>query len=162
MTAKKNDNTREKFTEGKRNKENEIKHGKKQYGTEGRDEIVKKRKRNIFLLQIDDFGNDSEIENYIEVEESVLVKELETLAKSKSHSAPRAKREGGEREVWKLVNRTYKEGECIVIRKERVYVSPSEDKEEIEEVGRIEKKPEIKREKAKRKLTGIFEILQYY
>lgn len=131
-------------------------HGKKRNRSKETDEHAKKRKR--IVVQID--SSDSEIQSDIEMEESVPETEPVTLAKPKSPSPPRVKHENGKRKVLKLVNRTYKEGEYIVTKKEHVYVSCSEDEEEKEEeIRKKEKKAEAKIEKVKKKqstLTDFF------
>lgn len=155
-SEKKNDNAKEEFIERKENKEKKTLHGKKRNRSKETDKAAKKRKR--IVVQND--SSDSEVESDIEMEESVPEMEPETLAKPKSPSPPRVKHENGKRKVLKLVNRTYKEGEYIVTKKEHVYVSCSEDEEEKkEETRQKEKKAETKVEKVKKKqstLTDFF------
>lgn len=159
-SEKKNDNVKEEFTERKEIKEKKTLHGKKRNRSkETEDKAAKKRKRIVIQNDSSD-SSDSEEENDIEMEESVPEMEPETLAKPKSPSPPRVKHENGKRKVLKLVNRTYKEGEYIVTKKEHVYVSCSEDEEEKkEETRQKEKKAEAKVEKVKKKqstLTDFF------
>ncbi|XP_071563038.1 uncharacterized protein [Temnothorax nylanderi] len=155
-SEKKNDHAKEEFTEGKVSKEKRKLQGKKRNRSKETDEGAKKRKR--IVIQND--SSDSEIQSDIEMEELVPETEPEILAKPKSPSPPRIKHENGKRKVLKLVNKTYKEGEYIVTKKEHVYVSCSEDEEEKEEeMRRKEKKAEAKIEKVKKKqstLTDFF------
>lgn len=156
-SEKKNDSAREEFTERKVNEGKKKLQGKKRNRSKDSGETAKKRKR--IVVQND--SSDSEIQSDIEMEEeSVPETEPETLAKPKSPSPPRVKHENGKRKVLKLVNRTYKEGEYIVTKKEHVYVSCSEEEEEKEEeMKRKEKKAETKIEKVKKKqstLTDFF------
>lgn len=155
-SEKKNDNVKKEFTEGKVTKEKKNLHGRKRNRSKETDENAKKRKR--IVTQID--SSDSEVQSDIEMEESVPEAEPETLEKPKSPSPPKVKHENGKRKVLKLVNRTYKEGEYIVTKKEHVYVSCSEDEEEKEEkTKRKETKAEAKVEKVKKKqstLTDFF------
>lgn len=155
-SEKKNDNVKKEFTEGKVIKEKKNLHGRKRNRSKETDENAKKRKR--IVTQID--SSDSEVQSDIEMEESVPEAEQETLEKPKSPSPPKVKHEDGKRKVLKLVNRTYKEGEYIVTKKEHVYVSCSEDEEEKEEkTKRKETKAEAKVEKVKKKqstLTDFF------
>ncbi|XP_012523494.1 DNA polymerase delta subunit 3 [Monomorium pharaonis] len=154
--AESNNNAEKEFTEGKETKEKKNSHGRKRNRSKETDKIAKKRKR--IVVQND--SSDSEIQSDVEIEESVSEMELETPAKPKSPSPPRVKHENGKRKVLKLVNKTYKEGEYIVTKKEHVYVSCSEDEEEKqEEARRKEKKVETKTEKIKKKqstLTDFF------
>lgn len=156
-SEKKNDSAKEEFTERKASEEKKKLQRKKRNRSKDSGEIAKKRKR--IVVQND--SSDSEIQSDIEMEESVPETEPETLAKPKSPSPPRVKHENGKRKVLKLVNRTYKEGEYIVTKKEHVYVSCSEEEEEEreEEMKRKEKKAETKIEKVKKKqstLTAFF------
>lgn len=156
-SGKKNDNAEKEFIEGKVIKENKNSHGKKRNRSKETNEVAKKRKR--IVIQID--SSDSEIQSDIEMEESVPEMEPEISIKVKSPSPPKVKHENGKRKVLKLINRTYKEGEYIVTKKEHVYVSCSEDeKEREEETKRKEqKKTEAKMEKVKKKqstLTNFF------
>lgn len=155
-SEKKNDNAKKEFTKGKIVKEKKNLHGKKRNRSKEKDEIAKKRKR----IVVQNESSDSEIENDIEMEESIPETEPETLEEPKSPSPPRVKHENGKRKMLKLVNRTYKEGEFIVTKKEHIYVSCSEDEEEKEEeMKRKEKKTETKMEKVKKKqpkLTHFF------
>ncbi|XP_024891851.1 DNA polymerase delta subunit 3-like [Temnothorax curvispinosus] len=155
-SEKKNDNAKEEFTEEKMSKEKKKLQGKKRNRSKETDEGAKKRKR--IVIQND--SSDSEVQSDIEMEELVPETEPEILAKPKSPSPPRIKHENGKRKVLKLVNKTYKEGEYIVTKKEHVYVSCSEDEEEKEEeMRRKEKKAEAKIEKVKKKqstLTDFF------
>lgn len=156
LSEKKHDNVKEEFTERKENKEKKTLHGKKRNRSKETDKAAKKRKR---IVEQND-SSDSEVQSDIEMEESVPEMEPETLVKPKSPSPPRVKHENGKRKVLKLVNRTYKEGEYIVTKKEHVYVSCSEDEEEKkEETRQKEKKAEDKIEKVKKKqstLTDFF------
>jgi len=153
-SEKKNDNAKKEFTEGKVIKEKKKSHGKKRNRSKETNEVAKKRKR--IVTQTD--SSDSEIQSDIEMEESVP--EMEIPMKAKSPSPPKVKHENGKRKILKLINRTYKEGEYIVTKKEHVYVSCSEDEEEKEEIKRKEqKKTEAKMEKVKKKqstLTNFF------
>ncbi|XP_071645845.1 uncharacterized protein [Temnothorax longispinosus] len=155
-SEKKNHNAKEEFTEEKMSKEKKKLQGKKRNRSKETDEGAKKRKR--IVIQND--SSDSEVQSDIEMEELVPETEPEILAKPKSPSPPRIKHENGKRKVLKLVNKTYKEGEYIVTKKEHVYVSCSEDEEEKEEeMRRKEKKAEAKIEKVKKKqstLTDFF------
>lgn len=155
-TEKKSDNVKKEFPEEKRSKEKKNLHGKKRNRSKETDETAKKRKR--IIIQND--SSDSEVQSDVEMEESVPEMEPETLAKPKSPSPPKIKHENGKRKILKLVNKTYKEGEYIVTKKEHIYVSCSEDEEEEkEEMKRKEKKAETKMEKMKKKqstLTDFF------
>ncbi|XP_018358605.1 PREDICTED: DNA polymerase delta subunit 3-like isoform X2 [Trachymyrmex cornetzi] len=155
-SEKKNDNAKKEFTEGKIIKEKKKSHGKKRNRSKETNEVAKKRKR--IVMQTD--SSDSEIQSDIEMEESVPEIEPEISMKAKSPSPPKVKHENGKRKMLKLINRTYKEGEYIVTKKEHVYVSCSEDEEEKEEIKRKEqKKTEAKMEKVKKKqstLTNFF------
>ncbi|XP_018055400.1 PREDICTED: DNA polymerase delta subunit 3-like [Atta colombica] len=155
-SEKKNDNAKKEFTEGKVIKEKKKSHGKKRNRSKETNEVAKKRKR--IVTQTD--SSDSEIQSDIEMEESVPEMEPEIPMKAKSPSPPKVKHENGKRKILKLINRTYKEGEYIVTKKEHVYVSCSEDEEEKEEIKRKEqKKIEAKMEKVKKKqstLTNFF------
>lgn len=153
---KKNDNAkREDVTDKEKVKEKKNLRGKKRNRSKETDETVKKRKR--IVIQSD--SSDSEIQSDVEMEELVPESpESEAVAKSKSPSPPKIKCENGKRKVLKLVNKTYKEGEYIVTKKEHVYVSCSEDEEEKKEE---ERKREAKKkvEKVKKKqstLTDFF------
>jgi len=151
-SEKKNDSAKEEYTERKVNEEKKKLQGKKRNRSKDSGEIAKKRKR--IVVQND--SSDSEIQSDIEMEESVPETELETLAKPKSPSPPRVKHENGKRKVLKIVNRTYKEGEYIVTKKEHVYVSCSEEEEEKEEeMKRKEKKAETKIDKVKKKQSTL-------
>jgi len=155
LLEKKNDNVKKEFTKGEATKEKKNLHGKKRNRSKETDKIAKKRKR--IVIQND--SSDSEIQSDIEMEESIPETEPETLVKPKSPSPPKVKHENGKRKVLKLINRTYKEGEYIVTKKEHVYVSCSEEEEEKEEEKRKEKKGEAKIEKMKKKqstLTDFF------
>ncbi|XP_011646776.1 DNA polymerase delta subunit 3-like [Pogonomyrmex barbatus] len=152
---KTNDNVKKESTEGKVVKEK--KSGKKRNRSKDTDEVAKKRKR----IVIQDDSSDSEIQSDVEMEESVSEPEPEIPAKSKSPSPPKVKHENGKRKVLKLVNKTYKEGEYIVTKKEHIYVSCSEDEEEKkeEEIRKRKRKAETKIEKVKKKqstLTAFF------
>ncbi|XP_018346926.1 PREDICTED: DNA polymerase delta subunit 3-like [Trachymyrmex septentrionalis] len=68
-------------------------------------------------------SSDSEIQSDVEMEESVPEMEPEIPMKAKSPSPPKVKHENGKRKVLKLINRTYKEGEYIVTKKEHVYIN---------------------------------------
>jgi len=155
-SEKKNDNANKEFTEEKITKEKKNLYGKKRNRSKEADRVSKKRKR--IVIQSD--SSDSEIQSDTEMEETVPETEPETLVKPKSPSPPRIKHENGKRKVLKLVNKTYKEGEYIVTKKEHVYVSCSEDEEEKKEDAiRKEKKVEAKIEKVKKKqstLTDFF------
>jgi len=155
LLEKKNDNVKKEFIKGEVTKEKKNLHGKKRNRSKETDKIAKKRKR--IVIQND--SSDSEIQSDIEMEESIPETEPETLVKPKSPSPPKVKHENGKRKVLKLINRTYKEGEYIVTKKEHVYVSCSEEEEEKEEERRKEKKEEAKIEKMKKKqstLTDFF------
>lgn len=154
-SEKKNDIIKEEFIDRKASKEKKNLHGKKRKRSKETDEIAKKRKR----IVVQEDSSDSEIQSDIEMEESVSETEPKSPAKPKSPSPPKIKHENGKRKVLKLVNRTYKEGEYIVTKKEHIYVSCSEDEEEREEMKKKEKKPETKIEKVKKKqsmLTDFF------
>lgn len=159
LIEKKNDNAKkEEATEKGKAKEKKNLRGRKRNRSKETDETVKKRKR--IVVQSD--SSDSEIQSDIEMEELVPESpEPEAVTKSKSPSPPKVKCENGKRKVLKLVNKTYKEGEYIVTKKEHVYVSCSEDEEEKkeEERKREAKKIEAKVEKVKKKqstLTDFF------
>ncbi|KAL0105799.1 hypothetical protein PUN28_015897 [Cardiocondyla obscurior] len=157
---KKNDNIKEEFTEKKVTKEKKTLHGKKRNRSIETNENAKKRKR----IVVQDDSSDSEVHSDIEMEEPQPDPEPETLVKPKSPSPPKVKHENGKRKILKLVNKTYKEGEYVVTKKEHVYVSCSEDEEEKEkereeEKKRKERKTEIKIENTKKKqstLTDFF------
>jgi len=154
LLEKKNDNVKKEFTKGEVTKEKKNLHGKKRNRSKETDKTAKKRKR--IVIQND--SSDSEVQSDMEMEESVPETESETLVKPKSPSPPKVKHENGKRKVLKLINKTYKEGEYIVTKKEHVYVSCSEE-EEKEEEKRKEKKGEAKIEKMKKKqstLTDFF------
>lgn len=160
-SEKKNDNDKEESTEKKANKEKRNLHGKKRNRSKETDKIAKKRKR---IAVLDD-SSDSEIQSDIEMEESVLEIESETLAKpeKKNLSPQKVKYENGKKKVLKLVSKAYKEGEYIVTKKDYVYVSCSEDEEEKKEMKRRDeekkKKVETKIDKVKKKqstLTDFF------
>lgn len=157
-SEKKNDNdVKEEFIDKKTNQEKKKLHGKKRNRSKEKDEIAKKRKR--IVVQND--SSDSEIQSDIEMEDLFPETEPKAVTKPKSPSPPRVKHENGKRKVLKLINKTYKEGEYIVTKKEHVYVSCSEDEEEKEkeEEMRKEKKLEPKIEKVKKKqstLTDFF------
>ncbi|EGI62670.1 DNA polymerase delta subunit 3 [Acromyrmex echinatior] len=156
-SEKKHDNAKKEFTEEKVIKEKKKSHGKKRNRSKETNEVAKKRKR--IVMQTD--SSDSEIQSDIEMEESVPEMEPEIPMKAKSPSPPKVKHENGKRKVLKLINRTYKEGEYIVTKKEHVYVSCSEDEEEKEEETKRkeQKKTETKMEKVKKKqstLTNFF------
>ncbi|KAG5330798.1 DPOD3 polymerase, partial [Acromyrmex heyeri] len=68
-------------------------------------------------------SSDSEVQSDIEMEDSVPEMEPEVPMKAKSPSPPKVKHENGKRKVLKLINRTYKEGEYIVTKKEHVYTN---------------------------------------
>ncbi|KAM0735457.1 DNA polymerase delta subunit 3 [Formica fusca] len=159
LTEKKNDNAKkEEVTEKKKAKKKENLRGKKRNRSKETEETAKKRKR--IVVQSD--SSDSDIQSDIEMEESVPeFPEPEAVARSKSPSPAKVKCENGKRKVLKLVNKTYKEGEYFVTKKEHVYVSCSEDEEEKkeEERKREVKKMEAKMEKVKKKqstLTDFF------
>ncbi|XP_011251354.1 DNA polymerase delta subunit 3 isoform X1 [Camponotus floridanus] len=158
LIEKKNDNVKkEEVMEKEKTKEKKNLRGKKRNRSKEIDETIKKRKR--IVVQSD--SSDSEIQSDIEMEELVPeTPEPEAVARSKSPSPPKVKCENGKRKVLKLVNKTYKEGEYIVTKKEHVYVSCSEDEEEKKEEERREaKKVEAKVEKVKKKqstLTDFF------
>ncbi|XP_029166047.1 DNA polymerase delta subunit 3-like isoform X2 [Nylanderia fulva] len=155
---KKNDNNKKKVAEKRKPKEKENLRGKKRNRSKETDETAKKRKR--IVVQSD--SSDSERQSDIEMEESVPESpEPEAVVRPKSPSPPKIKRENGKRKVLKLVNKTYKEGDYIVTKKEHIYVSCSEDEEETkgEEKRREAKKVETKVEKVKKKqstLTDFF------
>ncbi|KYN35995.1 DNA polymerase delta subunit 3 [Trachymyrmex septentrionalis] len=156
-SGKKNDNAKKEFIEEKVIKEKKKSHGKKRNRSKETNEVAKKRKR--IVMQTD--SSDSEIQSDVEMEESVPEMEPEIPMKAKSPSPPKVKHENGKRKVLKLINRTYKEGEYIVTKKEHVYVSCSEDEEEKEEETKRkeQKKSEAKMEKVKKKqstLTNFF------
>lgn len=155
-SEKKNDNVKKEFIEEKAANEKKNSRGKKRNRSKEVNENAKKRKR--IVIQSD--SSDSEKQSDTEMEEPVPEAEPETPVKPKSPSPPKVKHENGKRKVLKLVNRTYKEGEYIVTKKEHVYVSCSEDEEEKEkETRREEKKAEVKMEKLKKKqstLTDFF------
>ncbi|KYN06456.1 PREDICTED: DNA polymerase delta subunit 3-like [Cyphomyrmex costatus] len=156
-SEKKNNNAKKEVTEGKVIKEKKNSHGKKRNRSKETNEVAKKRKR----IVVQDDSSDSEIQSDVEMEESVPEIEPETPMKDKSPSPPKVKHENGKRKVLKLINRTYKEGEYIVTKKEHVYVSCSEDEEEKkEEMKRKEqKKTETKMGNVKKKqstLTNFF------
>lgn len=159
LTEKKNDNAKkEEISEKRKAKKKENLRGKKRNRSKETEETAKKRKR--IVVQSD--SSDSEIQSDIEMEESVPESpEPETVARPKSPSPSKVKCENGKRKVLKLVNKTYKEGEYFVTKKEHVYVSCSEDEEEKkeEERKREVKKVEAKMEKVKKKqstLTDFF------
>lgn len=158
LTEQKNETAKEEVAEKRKVKNKENLRGKKRNRSKETDETAKKRKR--IVVQSD--SSDSEIQSDIEMEESVPESpEPETVTRPKSPSPPKVKCENGKRKVLKLVNKTYKEGEYIVTRKEHVYVSCSEDEEEKkeEEKKREVKKVEAKVEKVKKKqstLTDFF------
>lgn len=146
-------NEKEKIKE----KEKNNLHKRKRNRSKETNENAKKRKR--VFVQSD--SSDSEAQSDVEMEEPIPEPEPEPLAKAKSPSPPRLKHENGKKKVLKLVNKTYKEGDYIVTKKEHVYVSCSEDEEEKEEEEkrRNVKKMECKTEKVKRKqstLTDFF------
>lgn len=157
-SEKKNDNAKKEVMEKSKLKEKENLRGKKRNRSKETDETAKKRKR--IVIQSD--SSDSEQQSDVEMEESVPESpEPEAIARPKSPSPPKIKRENGKRKVLKLVNKTYKEGDYIVTKKEHVYVSCSEDEEETkeEEKRREMKKVEVKVEKVKKKqstLTDFF------
>lgn len=163
LTEKKNDNAKkeevkEEVMEKRKAKKKENLRGKKRNRSKETEETAKKRKR--IVVQSD--SSDSEIQSDIEMEEPVPESpEPETVARPKSPSPSKVKCENGKRKVLKLVNKTYKEGEYFVTKKEHVYVSCSEDEEEKkeEERKREVKKVEAKMEKVKKKqstLTDFF------
>lgn len=159
LIEKKNDNVKkEEVMEKGKTKEKKNLRGRKRNRSKEIDETIKKRKR--IVVQSD--SSDSEIQSDVEMEELVPeTPEPEAVARSKSPSPPKVKCENGKRKVLKLVNKTYKEGEYIVTKKEHVYVSCSEDEEEKkeEERRREAKKVEAKVEKVKKKqstLTDFF------
>ncbi|KMQ97706.1 dna polymerase delta subunit 3-like protein [Lasius niger] len=158
LSERKNDSAKKEVVETRKAKEKKNLHGKKRNRSKEPDETARKRKR--IVVQSD--SSDSEIQSDIEMEESVPESpEPEAVVRSKSPSPPKVKCENGKRKVLKLVNKTYKEGEYIVTKKEHIYVSCSEDEEEKkeEERRREVKKVEAKVEKVKKKqsmLTDFF------
>ncbi|XP_011173445.1 DNA polymerase delta subunit 3 isoform X2 [Solenopsis invicta] len=158
-SEKNNDNVRKESTKEKITKEKKNSHGKKRNRSKEMDKSAKKRKR--IVVQND--SSDSEEQSDVEMEESVPEEmEPETPTKPRSPSPPRVKQENGKRKVLKLVNRTYKEGEYIVTKKEHVYVSCSEDEEEEkkEEIKRKEKKAEAQIEKVKKKQSSLTDFFK--
>lgn len=132
-SEKKNDNAKKEVAEKRKPKEKENLRGKKRNRSKEADETAKKRKR--IVVQSD--SSDSEQQSDVEMEESVPESpEPEAIARPKSPSPPKIKRENGKRKVLKLINKTYKEGDYIVTKKEHVYVSCSEDEEETKEEDR--------------------------
>lgn len=124
---KKEDNkTKTEPTKNMNIKEKEKIHGKKRSRSQESNNTAKKRKR--IMIQSD--SSDSEMESDIEKEETMAEVEIEVPVKPKSPSPPSIKHENGKRKVLKLVNKTYKEGDYMVTKKEHVYVSCSEDEEE--------------------------------
>lgn len=156
-SKKDNDNVKEEFIDKKASEDKKKLHGKKRNRSKEKDEIAKKRKR--IVVQND--SSDSEIQSDIEIEESFPETEPKAVTKPKSPSPPRVKHENGKRKVLKLINRTYKEGEYIVTKKEHIYISCSEDEEEKEEeMKRKEKKSEPKIEKLKKKQSTLMDFFK--
>lgn len=156
-SEEKSDKVKKTFSEKGKTKEKNNSRGKKRNRSKETSESAKKRKR--VFVQSD--SSESEAQSDVEMEESILEPEPEPLAKAKSPSPPRIKHENGKRKMLKLVNKTYKEGDYIVTKKEHVYVSCSEDEEEKkeEEKRKNVKKVESKMEKLKKKqstLTDFF------
>ncbi|XP_067209561.1 DNA polymerase delta subunit 3-like [Linepithema humile] len=157
VSSEENDKVKKTSTEKGKTKEKNNLRGRKRNRSKETNENAKKRKR-VF---VESDSSDSEAQSDVEMEESIPEPEPEPPAKAKSPSPPRIKHENGKRKVLKLVNRTYKEGDYIVTKKEHMYVSCSEDEEEKkeEERRRNVKKVEPKMEKIKKKqstLTDFF------
>nr|XP_012217383.1 PREDICTED: DNA polymerase delta subunit 3-like [Linepithema humile] len=157
VSSEENDKVKKTSIEKGKTKEKNNLRGRKRNRSKETNENAKKRKR-VF---VESDSSDSEAQSDVEMEESIPEPEPEPPAKAKSPSPPRIKHENGKRKVLKLVNRTYKEGDYIVTKKEHMYVSCSEDEEEKkeEERRRNVKKVEPKMEKIKKKqstLTDFF------
>ncbi|XP_020290983.1 DNA polymerase delta subunit 3-like [Pseudomyrmex gracilis] len=158
----KNDKTKEETEKNKeqvdKNKKDKKKNsrGKKRNRSKETDNAAIKRKR--IFIQSD--SSDSEEQTDVEMEEASPEElEPETPAKSKSPLA-NVKHENGKKKMLKLVNKTYKEGDYIVTKKEHVYVSCSDDEEEKKEdekkrqAKKVESKQTMKKKQAM--LTDFF------
>lgn len=144
--------SKEQLDKNKKDKEKNLR-GKKRNRSKETDNAAIKRKR--IIIQSD--SSDLEEQSDVEIEQ-VPPEELEPeiSARSKSPSIPSVKHENGKKKILKLVNKTYKEGDYIVTKKERVYVSCSEDEEEKKE---DEKKRQAKKVEFKQKMKKKQAIL---
>lgn len=153
VISDKNHETVNKEEQSKKEKKEEDTRGKKRNRSQKTNVAAKRRKR--IIVQSDSSGSsDSEAQS----ESEVIQLSPEPAAKHvkpRSPSPPQVKRENGKRKVLKLVNKTYKQGEYIVTKKEHVYVSCSED--EIDnDVEKAMPKPELKTDiKVKKKQTTL-------
>lgn len=141
------------ISEKKQVKEKDNKRGKKRTRRDESNINAKKRKRIVIQSDSSDSEMQTDTEEAVAAEETVT--EDEVPAKPKSPSPPRVKHENGKRRVLKLVNKTYKEGEYMVTKKEHVYVSCSEDEEEEEKKKKELLKLATNTEKVKKKQTTL-------